>query len=63
MFLVRNLPGALTPTPVTLEALQSDVGPPAGVPPAFTSMFPPPDAKMIHVYATALSTAASVRRP
>ena len=52
----------LTATPITFEALQSDVGPAAGGPLAFQSMFPPPDAKMIHIYVTALFAAAGARR-
>jgi len=43
----------LAPAPMTFEALATDVGV-SPVPSAFASMFPPPDAKMIHVYATAL---------
>jgi hypothetical protein len=54
---------ALAPTAVTFEALQGDLGFAPGAPSQFASMFPPPDAKMIHVYATALRPAASVRRP
>ncbi len=54
---------ALAANPITLEALQSDVGASAGAPAAFASMFPPPDAKIIHVYAAALSPAAhAIRR-
>jgi hypothetical protein len=48
---------ALAPTAVTFEALQGDLGFAPGAPSQFASMFPPQDAKMIHVYATALSTA------
>jgi hypothetical protein len=44
----------LAPAPITFQALATDVGVAAGPLSAFTSMFPPPDAKIIHVYATAL---------
>lgn len=44
----------LTATPITFQALATDVGVAATPLAPFASMFPPPDAKIIHVYATAL---------